>query len=541
MKYLRIAEKKDVDMVYEWANDSVTRAMSFNTDPIPYENHVLWFDKVINDTADMSSTRRLLILMDGDIPSGQMRLDLEEGNRIVLSYSLNPECRGKGLGNELINLTLRYLSLHLGIDLFLCASNISFSDFTVIAEVKKNNLVSAKILENNGFTLYKEENEIIVFSHPVYEPLFIRADMNQTIATGHVMRCLAIADAASRMGIGVTFICADNNPAELIRNRGYNVTILNTDWRQMESELPLLSPIIECCRIKHLIVDSYQVTKKYLASLREQTELSYIDDVNRFVYPVDKLIVYANYYKRWELDRIYGPQNNTELILGTDYVPLRDEYADLPPKKISKNIENILVLSGGSDRLHILLNIMKKLTEYIEEKATLSDSTALNEIKITAICGKYNLDYDRLVEKYGEDAIIKSVPSLKEYIMNADVVISAGGTTLYEICACGTPAIAYSFADNQLENVFGFCFVDKLMKSAGDVRDFTFKKVKSIVEGEPDLNYNPAYDKMVKCLHEYEEIEVRADYSQKLKRFIDGHGADRIVRRIMGLEIKNSI
>lgn len=48
--------------------------------------------------------------------------------------------------------------------------------------------------------------------------LYIRADMNNVIATGHMMRCLSIADAATKFGESTTFILADEQAVELIRS-----------------------------------------------------------------------------------------------------------------------------------------------------------------------------------------------------------------------------------------------------------------------------------------------------------------------------------
>ena len=52
--------------------------------------------------------------------------------------------------------------------------------------------------------------------------IYIRADMNEVIATGHIMRCLSIADAAKEMGKETVFIVADEKPIEILKKRGKN-------------------------------------------------------------------------------------------------------------------------------------------------------------------------------------------------------------------------------------------------------------------------------------------------------------------------------
>ena len=91
----------------------------------------------------------------------------------------------------------------------------------------------------------------------------------------------------------------------------------------------------------------------------------------------------------------------------------------------------------------------------------------------------------------------------------ADLAISAGGTTLYELSAKGTPAISYSFADNQLKNVHQF-EQDGLIPYAGDVR------------------YDDVYDNIYRLYQEYDALNLRKACSERMQKVIDGQGAARI-------------
>ena len=130
--------------------------------------------------------------------------------------------------------------------------------------------------------------------------LYIRADMNETIATGHMMRCLSIADAARELGEETTFLLADMQAVELLESKGYKYIVLNTEWNNMESELEILKEIISEHEIKTLFIDSYQVTERYLEELTKLTRTIYLDDVNAFHYPVTGIICYANYYEKFQ-------------------------------------------------------------------------------------------------------------------------------------------------------------------------------------------------------------------------------------------------
>ena len=74
--------------------------------------------------------------------------------------------------------------------------------------------------------------------------IYIRTDMNDQIATGHIMRCLSIADGLRKIGESVKFIVADENAVALIKERGYSSIILGADWNNMDEEIPMLEKII---------------------------------------------------------------------------------------------------------------------------------------------------------------------------------------------------------------------------------------------------------------------------------------------------------
>ena len=331
--------------------------------------------------------------------------------------------------------------------------------------------------------------------------LYIRTDVNEIIATGHVMRCLSIADAARKQGEGTTFILADENGENLIRERGYQTIILHTKWDEMERELPVLKNIIKENGITTLLIDTYQVTRGYLDELSSYVKTIYIDDFAQEIYPVTALICYMSHWKK--LRYIEGNRGlNRKLLLGMKYVPVREVFQNLEKKEIKSRVNSILLLSGGTDPYNVLSEILDTITEYY-----------FNEIVV--ICGRYYENIDELIEKnkgFNNIKILKSIDNIEDYMKKADVAISAGGTTLYELCACGTPTISYAFADNQIENVKGFA-ENEMIEYAGDVRyDNIFENIKVIFE-----KYS-------------ESVEIRERYSRKMQETVDGKGATRIVK-----------
>lgn len=327
--------------------------------------------------------------------------------------------------------------------------------------------------------------------------IYIRTDMNTEISTGHVMRCLSIADAAQKRGISSVFILADENAEQLINSRGYETVVLHTPWNQMEREIQTLISFLTKWDARVLIVDSYYVTTGYLSAVSEVVKTVYIDDLNVFNYSVNSIICYANYWRKFDYQKRFS---DNSLLLGCDYVPLRQEFSNLNRHIIRGKAENILIMSGGSDRYHILATIMNRL-----------DVQKYKSIDV--VCGVFNEDYDMLFDRFLNSSnvkIHKSLSNIVDYYINADIAISAGGTTLYELCACGTPTISYSFADNQLDNVMQFDR-DGLIDYAGDVR------TEDVV---PNI---------IMLLEKYNNAEYRASKSCCMQKLVDGKGANRIV------------
>ena len=74
--------------------------------------------------------------------------------------------------------------------------------------------------------------------------IYIRVDANREIGMGHMMRCLSIAEALMEKGEKVRFIVAAQDATDVLEQRGMSYTVLNTDYKNMDSELPLLDEIL---------------------------------------------------------------------------------------------------------------------------------------------------------------------------------------------------------------------------------------------------------------------------------------------------------
>jgi spore coat polysaccharide biosynthesis predicted glycosyltransferase SpsG/RimJ/RimL family protein N-acetyltransferase len=93
---MRKATPEDVDLYFRWANEPAVRASSFHSEEIPYENHVAWYAKRMQD----ASSHLFLFEWDG-VPCGQVRIQ-DEAEGAIVGISLDEQFRGRGLSPEML-------------------------------------------------------------------------------------------------------------------------------------------------------------------------------------------------------------------------------------------------------------------------------------------------------------------------------------------------------------------------------------------------------------------------------------------------------
>ncbi len=336
-----------------------------------------------------------------------------------------------------------------------------------------------------------------------YRTLFVRADGNSEIGMGHVMRCLTIADACRQLHMEICFLLADEACADIVREHGFQIRILDTDYRQMESELPQLSQIPSGEEKALLLVDSYQVTGNYLQTLSDILPVIYMDDLGERVWPVQSIVNYNHYATHLPYETWYR-SSKTKLLLGSIYAPLRPMFAEAGADyEVRRLVKNILILTGGSDSLRIA----EKLAEILKS----------DEITLQVVCGPFSHSFRRLQEleqEWGTERlqVHSNVSDMASLMAACDLAVSAAGSTLYELCAVGVPTISFTFADNQLAGATEFDRIG-LIPYAGDFRQEPEKALREIRRQVERL-----------CA----DSQIRRTLSCRMREIIDGRGVTRL-------------
>ena len=105
-----------------------------------------------------------------------------------------------------------------------------------------------------------------------------RADINKEIASGHIMRSIAIAKKVREKGEEVLFISGDDYCSNFLNPCGFDYVTTNSPADSFDDELPLMKSLVDKYDIKCLFVDSYVVSAHYLCEMNKICKVAFIDD-----------------------------------------------------------------------------------------------------------------------------------------------------------------------------------------------------------------------------------------------------------------------
>jgi UDP-2,4-diacetamido-2,4,6-trideoxy-beta-L-altropyranose hydrolase len=294
----------------------------------------------------------------------------------------------------------------------------------------------------------------------------IRTDASIQIGTGHVMRCLTLADRLRQKGASVNFVCREHagHLCELIHQQGYTVLRLPFSLQttsQMnekktyehwlgdtwEADADQTTDIISraCDHIDLLIVDHYAIDIRWEQRIRRFVKkIMVIDDLANRPHDCD-ILLDQNLYDNMG-DRYRGlVSEHCIKLLGPRYALLREEFQAARTNAKVKNgaVQRILVFFGGSDPTN-------------ETKKALEAITSLKRMDITidVVVGMSNSHKDQiasLCSKMPNTNFYCQIDHIAELMAKADLALGAGGATTWERCFLGLPAITITTADNQIE------------------------------------------------------------------------------------------
>ena len=285
--------------------------------------------------------------------------------------------------------------------------------------------------------------------------VIFRVDSSYKIGTGHLMRCLTLADELKMRDAEVEFVSRDckGNLAKLAVDQGYKLHLLKKDhgenenycahsswletrWQDDAEETAAIAKGADC-----LVVDHYAIDARWEKLVAEQVKkIVVIDDLADRAHHCN-LLLDQNYY-RDAYNRYNGLlSRDCTLLLTPKYALLRQEFADVRKslRARNENVKNILVFFGGVDADNNTIKALRMLADFTGEVIIIAGGANRNLPELEKFChGRSNFK------------LLATANNMAELIAWADLAIGSGGATSWERACLGLPSFVWPIADNQV-------------------------------------------------------------------------------------------
>lgn len=349
-------------------------------------------------------------------------------------------------------------------------------------------------------------------------------DASLDIGTGHVMRCLSLADQINTKVDDIVFVsqARAGNLDQTIRQRGYRSVSFNVEEVEPELNALQVNPYLAWLGtseledakhfVRHLdqnqdcwvVADHYALGLDWERAVRAFSNgvIAFDDLANRH-HDCDVLIDSCP----GRLSTVYDPWVNfsCQRLVGSEYAILRSEFARLRERSINRRkepaIRHILVTAGGVDRDNLSLQVLDAIDGSLLARDTI----------VTVVLGRhapwFQLVAERCQTMKMHTSLLTDVTNMASLMELADLAIGAAGTTALERCCMGLPTIQIIGADNQ--------------KDAAAALEHS---VAAITAAGPDLNV--AIQQVLNWLVKHPTELLRM--SERAAALVDGLGAQRV-------------
>lgn len=340
--------------------------------------------------------------------------------------------------------------------------------------------------------------------------VFFRADSNKLIASGHIMRCISIAQAFKDADEDVTFLIADENPVQMLERAGMRYYTLHSVWNQLMGEVDAMKSLLQSYDKPLLMIDTYQVSRGYVEALLPYARICYLGSKQEYLGKLQALVNYSTDIDYEFYSSNYG--STTKLLLGAAYAPLRKEFLDVEHKDSLDGRCRILLTTGNTDQRQYVERIMNEII----------GTPFFQQLEINVVVGGMFDNKEKLHSLYDNVENVhlhENVKSISSLMGVSDLAVSANGTTVYELAAARVPAITFSMVEEQIKSA-------RKLNELGVV-DYC---------GEIYQEESNCIDSIVKKIEKYASSpEMRKALAKKANSIVDGRGCERIANILLKL------
>lgn len=269
--------------------------------------------------------------------------------------------------------------------------------------------------------------------------LLVRADGDGLIGTGHVMRMLALTEAARRAGHEAAIASArlDDRLAARVARAGTPLLRLAATPGSDDDAAATKDALAS--GFDRLILDGYVFGARFQEAVHSGgVPTLVVDDYGHAEIYSAELLLNQNVSASAALYENRAP--DARLLLGPRYALLRDEVARAEPRPEAEGFgRRILVTMGGADPTNATEAVLDALG-WIDDL----------DLQIRALVGPANPHGDRLSAKAGPQVtLLGPQDAMADLLKWADLAVTAAGTTTYELCRLGVPMLLVVLAENQ--------------------------------------------------------------------------------------------
>ena len=336
----------------------------------------------------------------------------------------------------------------------------------------------------------------------------IRADASAQIGTGHLMRCIALAQAWRRAGGGVWFVCCEIPLAleNRLRAERFGLRKLQVERGSKEDAVRAVAMAQELGAM-WVVADGYCFCVDYQLSIKEAgLRLLVIDDYGHTDHYHADLVLNQNLSARAEL--YAGRDAYTRLLLGTRYVMLREEFLEYRGgrRDIPLVARKVLMTLGGSDPD----NVTGKVVEALR---------GLN-VEARIVVGGTNPHIERLRAGIGNlknSELIVDATNMPELMVWADIAVAAGGSTCWELAFVGLPSLVLVLGEDQ-SKIATALQKHGVAENLGWAYQVSEERIQQTLEGL------------------LTDANRRREMSASGRRMVDGAGAQRVAEALREIE-----
>jgi UDP-2,4-diacetamido-2,4,6-trideoxy-beta-L-altropyranose hydrolase len=336
------------------------------------------------------------------------------------------------------------------------------------------------------------------------QKLIVRTDASVEIGIGHFMRCLSFAQHWRKSGGEVVFLMAKDVPFLTARLDSEKIGFLKLDTPAgtLNDSKKTVQAAKNLCA-SWILVDGYQFDSTFQKNIKDSSlNLLVIDDLGSFDHCYADIVLNYQLYANESL--YVNKENYTTLLLGSSYVLLRDEFSRWQgwKRQIPRIAKNMLVTLGGSDEHNVTEIVLKAVQELgiknLSLKVIVPNNSNYNQLESIVKSPKLDVQLKR------------DVICMSDLMAWADIAVSAGGTSTWELVFMGLPMITTIIADNQRQ------VVEELSKAGvamnlGWYQNLNTSRISTAIDG---------------LLNDYEK---RAFMSRRSQSLVDGCGAERVL------------